>query len=80
MYFLFVLFYVFCVCTYVLLPPGVNPIAVKYISYHIIYQVRKTMKNSAGQLAFQPRCEPDTSLIQVYNITAIPASKIKNSN
>jgi len=39
-----VLFYVFfvcvvlcIVCVYVLLPPGVNPIAVKYIiSYHII--------------------------------------------
>jgi hypothetical protein len=31
MYFLFVLFYVLFVCKYVLLPPGVNPIAVKYI-------------------------------------------------
>jgi hypothetical protein len=36
MYFLFVLFHVLFVCKYVLLPPGVNPIAVKYIvSYHI---------------------------------------------
>jgi len=38
------------------------------------------MKNSAGQLAFQPRYEPETSLIQAYNITAIPASSIMNSN
>jgi len=37
------------------------------------------MKNSAGQLAFQPRCETDASLIPVY-ITAIPASSIMNSN
>jgi len=36
MYFLFVLFYVLFVCKHVLLPPGFNPIAVKYISYHII--------------------------------------------
>jgi len=31
MYFLFVFFYVLFVYKYVLLPPGVNPIAVKYI-------------------------------------------------
>jgi len=35
MYFLFVFFYVLFVCKCVLLPLGVNPIAVKYIvSYH----------------------------------------------
>jgi hypothetical protein len=35
-YFLFVLFYVLFLCKYVLLPPGVNPVAVKSIvSYHI---------------------------------------------
>jgi hypothetical protein len=31
-----VLFHVLFVCKFVLLPLGVNPIAVKYISYHII--------------------------------------------
>ena len=37
MYCLFVLFYALFVCKCALLPPGVNPIAVKYIiSYHII--------------------------------------------
>jgi len=38
MYCLFVLFYVLFVCRCVLLPPGVNPIAVKYIiSYHVVF-------------------------------------------
>jgi hypothetical protein len=32
-----VLFYVLFVCKCALLPPGVNPIAVKYISYIYIY-------------------------------------------
>ena len=42
MYFLFVLFYVLFVCKCVLLPPGVNPIAVKYIkAYHIITDIYK---------------------------------------
>ena len=38
--FLFVLFSVLFVCKYGLLPPGVNPTAVKYIiSYHISYYI-----------------------------------------
>ena len=37
MYFLFMFFYVLFVCKYVLLPPGVNPIAVKYIIHIYIY-------------------------------------------
>jgi hypothetical protein len=41
LYCLFVLFYVLFVCKCVLLPPGVNPIAVTYhISYHIILKIR----------------------------------------
>jgi len=38
-----VLFYVLFVCKCVLPPLGVNPIAAKYIIYHIIYMLREAL-------------------------------------
>jgi len=53
-YVLFVLFYVLFVCKCVLLPPGVNPIAVKYIisSYHII-SYHNTLTNAYLDIGYQ---------------------------